>query len=409
MVVELNNFISKEECDYLIEVIEKDHTRSSVAGSGNQQSVYDESRTSSTCNLSDSDEKVSKIKKKIAAYLGLPISRGEPLQGQLYEPGQYFKPHHDYFTGDSYDNHCLSSGNRTTTFMVFLNEDMEGGETNFPDLNKKIKPEIGKAVTWDLMIDGEFQTDTLHEGSTINKGKKYIITSWWRENDWNGGEDTRLAQAKYDTKVIDSNTSNKKIITSVEDFPRFTPGGFNVIKTPERAWNIIQEVYNLVRHTGVREDFEYKENSIPTGDSEILNLEQVRTIRGIIHEELKGVHEQWSGTSLIPSFVYGIRSYTKDATLSSHVDRIATHHISSIIIVDKDLNCGCKQTVGGEHDWALDVQDHDGTWHKVYADIGDMILYESATCQHGRLDPFKGNFFRNFYVHYKLNDWEYAG
>ena len=61
MVVELNNFISKEECDYLIEVIEKDHTRSSVAGSGNQQSVYDESRTSSTCNLSDSDEKVSKI------------------------------------------------------------------------------------------------------------------------------------------------------------------------------------------------------------------------------------------------------------------------------------------------------------------------------------------------------------
>ena len=105
MIVELNNFISKEECDYLIGLIDKDHTRSSVAGVGNQQSVYDESRTSSTCNLSESDEKISKIKKKIAAYLGLPVSKGEPLQGQLYEPGQYFKPHHDYFVGDSYTNH----------------------------------------------------------------------------------------------------------------------------------------------------------------------------------------------------------------------------------------------------------------------------------------------------------------
>ena len=409
MYTEVNDFLSKEDCNHLRALIDNQHVRSSVASEGRTKSIESDFRTSSTSTLDMEDKVVSKLFKKISAYIGIQPERGEELQGQLYEPGQYFKPHHDYFDGDSYTNHCLASGNRTHTFMLFLNEDMEGGETNFPDLNKKIKPEIGKAVTWDLMIDGEFQTDTLHEGSTIDKGKKYIITSWWRENDWNGGEDTRLAQVKQDTKVINSNTSNKKIITSVEDFPRFTPGGFNVIKTPERAWNIIQEVYNLVRHTGIREDFEYKENSIPTGDSEILNLEQVRTIRGIIHEELKGVHEQWSGTSLIPSFVYGIRSYTKDATLSSHVDRIATHHISSIIIVDKDLNCGCKQTVGGEHDWALDIQDHDGTWHKVYADIGDMILYESATCLHARLDPFKGNFFRNFYVHYKLNDWEYAG
>lgn len=409
MIVELNKFLSKEECDYLIKLIDENHTRSSVAGAGDQQSVYDESRTSSTCNLPQDDDKVHRIKKKISAYLGLPIDNGEPLQGQLYEPGQYFKPHHDYFVGDSYTNHCLYSGNRTNTFMIFLNEGMEGGDTFFPALDKRFKPEIGKAVAWDLMIDGKFQQDTLHEGTTIHKGKKYIVTSWWREHIWNGEEDVRLAQQKHQRKIEALRPKISEKFTSREDFPKFTPSGFKVIKTPEKAWNIIQEVYNLVRGTNTKEHFDNKEEVIPTGESELLNLEQVRTIRGIIHDELKGVHEEWSGTSLSPSYVYGIRSYTKDATLFSHVDRIATHHISSIIIVDKDLDCNCRKTVGVENDWALDIQAHDGTWHKVYADIGDMILYESATCEHGRLDPFRGNFFRNFYVHYKLNDWEYVG
>ena len=99
---------------------------------------------------------------------------------------------------------------------------------------------------------------------------------------------------------------------------------------------------------------------------------------------------------------------TTGATLTSHVDRIATHHISSIIIVDKDLACGCSNKPEAE-DWPLDIQGHDGEWYKVYAQPGDMILYESAVCEHGRNEVFGGTHFRNFYVHYKLKDWEYVG
>ena len=39
----------------------------------------------------------------------------------------------------------------------------------------------------------------------------------------------------------------------------------------------------------------------------------------------------------------------------------------------------------------------------------DMILYESAVCEHGRKEVFGGTHFRNFYVHYKLKDWKYVG
>jgi len=119
------------------------------------------------------------------------------------------------------------------------------------------------------------------------------------------------------------------------------------------------------------------------------------SIRATIHKELQPLHEEFCGVSIEPSFIYGIRSYTKGATLINHVDRVETHHISSIIIVDKDLRCGCQHKEFAD-DWPLDIQDHDGNWHKVYAEVGDIILYESAICEHGRQEPFGGEYFRNF-------------
>ena len=71
------------------------------------------------------------------------------------------------------------------------------------------------------------------------------------------------------------------------------------------------------------------------------------------------------------------------------------------ILVDKDLRCGCQHKDNGD-DWPLDIKGHDGEWYKVYLEPGDMILYESAICPHGRLENFQGTYYRNFFVHYKL-------
>ena len=399
----LDNFLTQEECSYFIELIDKSNYRSSVAGGAEKISTESDVRTSHSSTLPPGDEKVDNLKKKIAAYLGLPPEKGETLQGQLYNPGEFFKPHTDYFDPESYKNHCMSSGNRTNTFMLYLNEGMIGGETNFPQLGIKIAPKTGKAVTWKNLINGEKQPNTLHEGSSVIEGKKYIITSWWRENTWDPANDK--------LEVKQEETTNKIKFSTYQDIPKQTIEGFKVIKCPERPWNIIKEAYDLLKHTAKEEIFPGKE-SVIMGEgvtSEIFNLEQVRTIRQIIHEELKPVHEEWVKTTLTPTAVYGIRSYKKGATLATHKDRVETHHISSIVIVDKDLDCGCIQTKGVPNDWALDIQDHEGNWHKIYAEIGDLILYESAILEHGRKDPFLGNYFRNFYVHYKLDNLQYAG
>jgi len=431
-IVTIENFLTDEECDKIISLIDANNVPSYVDG-GKEVSVQNpDYRTSSTCMLNESNSDIFSIKQRIANFVNLDIKKGQQLEGQLYEPGQFFKPHCDWFEGLSYVNHALASGNRSHTFMIYLNEPEEGGETNFPELDQSIKPKKGMALVWEnLNEDGSGNRDFLHEGSEVKKGKKYIITSWWRENEFNPDADLRLSKNYWDnysqTQSVDeylysigkqfacinpitnlnSNISNYSF-SSYDDMPRFTPTGFKVMKCPTEIWGLIKDSYELLKDKKVEEVYEGKESTILGigNTSDILSFEYIPNIRTHIHNLLKPLHEEWSGQRLEPSFVYGIRSYNKGAVLIEHKDRVATHHISSIIIVDKDLTCSCP---AGGRDWPLDIQDHNGKRHKIYAEPGDIILYESAACNHGRLEPFSGTFFRNFYVHYKLSDWQFNG
>ena len=137
---EIENFITREEAKYLMNMIDKYANKSMVVSRGKQMNEFNEARTSYTSNLIANDPTVETLHKRIAKYLGQPLHKGESLQGQRYEKGQYFRTHKDYFEGDTYDKNCLSSGNRTYTFMLYLNDNFDGGTTNFPYLKKEIKP-----------------------------------------------------------------------------------------------------------------------------------------------------------------------------------------------------------------------------------------------------------------------------
>jgi prolyl 4-hydroxylase len=71
---------------------------------------------------------------------------GETLQAQKYEPGQYYKEHHDYFDlwTKEYKTYTEWMGQRTWTFMCYLNDVEEGGETDFPQLEKSFTPKKRK-------------------------------------------------------------------------------------------------------------------------------------------------------------------------------------------------------------------------------------------------------------------------
>lgn len=379
---EIKNFLTEEECSYIINLIKQNNQKSKVVGQ-DAKDVYGTQRTSSTSNLSPLDPIVNKLHNRISNFLGIPLRKGESLQGQMYEPGQFFKPHQDAFGEGSYKKHCLYSGNRTNTFMIYLNDDFTGGGTDFPNINKTVIPEKGKGVTWKNLDENKnILNEAMHEGQTVESGIKYIITSWWRENEWNGTKDLELF-------------NSSKEYSDYTELPKLTTDGFKLVKCPNETWGIIKDVYELLKFKEQEELFDGKTDIIKgTSDSSMMSFEHAPNINKFLHKQLKPLHEQWANTSLEESALYGIRSYKNGSSLIMHRDRVKTHHVSSIICVDKDLN--------NKNDWALKLVDHNNKEHNIYMNPGDLLLYESATCLHGRPETFEGNFYNNFFVHYKL-------
>jgi len=396
-------FLTNEECDHIVRLTEASSTRSSVAGTGAQAIKYDEGRTSSTTVLLDTDPIVSQVNQKMYTELGIEAPYSEPTQGQIYEVGQEFRHHQDAFGKDAYHNHCLSSGQRTWTFMIYLNDVEEGGETDFLTLQKTITPVKGTAVVWKNSDGtGSENPAALHAGLPIIRGKKVIITKWFRENVFNSAEDARLA--KEYSEMIQPTRIVTKTFSKKEDLPRLTELGFKVVKVPEKTFQLINEAYSLLKHTVKDENWDGITNFIHDNQGnapvEIFSMDAFTRIREIISQELQPLHEEFIGhkEKLIPKWIYGIRSYKRGSILVPHTDTFTTHHISSIVIVDKKV----------DRDWPIDIQDHLGRWHKVYADVGEMILYESATNKHGRIEPFEGEYFRNFFLHYTLADYKFV-
>ena len=71
-----------------------------------------------------------------------------------------------------YETSSHGSSPKFITFMVYLNDIDEGGETEFLYLHKRIKPQQGRVIIWPSGF-----THT-HRGNTPLSGIKYAITGW---------------------------------------------------------------------------------------------------------------------------------------------------------------------------------------------------------------------------------------
>jgi prolyl 4-hydroxylase len=69
--------------------------------------------------------------------------------------------------------------------MIYLNQPDAGGATRFLATGKLHHPETGKLLAWNNVgVDGQTNDATIHHGMKVRKGRKYIITKWFRERPW---------------------------------------------------------------------------------------------------------------------------------------------------------------------------------------------------------------------------------
>jgi len=166
----LNDFLSEAECKELVDRTEAIGYSSAPVTTPDGPVMMPDVRNNSRLMIEDR-ELADRLFQKARPLLPQKLPGGweivglnELLRYYRYEKGQQFAPHYDgAFARNKTEQSQL-------TFMVYLNEGFEGGETKFYDGESLVvTPRCGSALV--------FVHRKLHEGASIISGRKYVLRS----------------------------------------------------------------------------------------------------------------------------------------------------------------------------------------------------------------------------------------
>ncbi|RZJ07135.1 MAG: 2-oxoglutarate-dependent dioxygenase [Rubrivivax sp.] len=182
-VVVFGDLLSEEECDGIVSLAKARLARSETVATGAEGSEVNSARTSDGMFFERCEnELIRKIESRIATLLRWPLDHGEGLQVLHYRPGAEYQPHYDYFDpGHSSTPGILKrGGQRVGTLVIYLNTPVAGGATIFPDIGLDVAPVKGNAVFFSYDRPHP-STQTLHGGSPVLEGEKWVATKWLRQ------------------------------------------------------------------------------------------------------------------------------------------------------------------------------------------------------------------------------------
>lgn len=206
---EIDNVLTNEECNYIINSAKdklSESTVMSIDKNGNYIDVKNSARTSNHTFLENNLHKniIQKAEKLINKYSQISISskQFEQIQVVRYKPTQEYKEHFDIcHPQQAYEDQldtCKEdfkkfNSVRYATIIFYLNDKFNGGETYFPNINKKIIPKKGKALiffncTYNKNTHKTGLCDIInnskHAGLPVKKGfktdEKWIANIWIR-------------------------------------------------------------------------------------------------------------------------------------------------------------------------------------------------------------------------------------
>ncbi|KAL6573021.1 putative prolyl 4-hydroxylase 9 [Orobanche hederae] len=194
------NFATAEQCQSIIEMAKARLKPSALAlRPGETANNTEGIRTSSGMFMSASEDKtglLAQIDAKIAKVTMIPWTHGESYNVLRYEIGQRYQSHYDAFNPVEYGP---QKSQRVASFLLYLSDVKEGGETMFPfengenmddsyDFRKciglKVKPRRGGGLLfYSLFPNGTIDPTSLHGSCPVIKGEKWVATKWIRDQD----------------------------------------------------------------------------------------------------------------------------------------------------------------------------------------------------------------------------------
>jgi prolyl 4-hydroxylase len=180
------HFATAEECRYLTNAAIHLLTPALVRDPLSGRNVPHPVRTAHSALFGPTREHlpIYAINQRIASVSDTHITQGEALTILRYEKGQQFRLHSDALGN--------TRNERSATFLLYLNEGYEGGETVFPFYEMIIKPQTGFGVLFNNTLgNGLMDPSKRHAGRPVDYGTKWLATRWIRSrcfNQWTGPE-----------------------------------------------------------------------------------------------------------------------------------------------------------------------------------------------------------------------------
>jgi prolyl 4-hydroxylase len=178
-------FIPERACDSLIARARGRLRRALIYDPARGGDVSDQMRTNSVAgfDLMDADVVQIAIQHRIAAVVGVPVHNLEGPTVLHYEVGQEITNHFDFVNPEmpSYDDEISRRGERIVTFLIYLNDDYAGGETDFPELGVRHKGRRREGLFFvNALPNGKPDTRMVHAGRAPTRGEKWVFSQFIR-------------------------------------------------------------------------------------------------------------------------------------------------------------------------------------------------------------------------------------
>jgi prolyl 4-hydroxylase len=184
-VLTFESFLSPQACAWIIDKARPnlDAARVKNAETGGVSSDAIRTNTGMGFSVVDTDLVIQLAHARIAAAIGVPVTHQEPTNILHYTPGQEYKPHFDFIDPGvaHFARELQTVGQRTTTFLIYLNDDYEGGATTFPRLDWSFRGKTGDALAFWNVTNGRPDPRTLHAGTPTANGEKWLFSKWVRD------------------------------------------------------------------------------------------------------------------------------------------------------------------------------------------------------------------------------------
>ena len=183
-IVVFERFATAQECRWLIDRASSGLQRAKVYRDSAAAQVA-ETRTNREMSLTifNADVALALIRDRIAAACGAPATHFEIAKILHYSPGEQFALHADFIEPRTPElaRELAARGQREATFLIYLNEDYEGGATRFPRLDWQYRGGRGDALLFsNVDADGAPDYDTVHAGMPPTSGEKWVLSQWIR-------------------------------------------------------------------------------------------------------------------------------------------------------------------------------------------------------------------------------------